>query len=243
MIPAYFEAIQSILTQVLQEEERALSGAADLVASCVKAGGVIHVFGAGHSHMMAEELFYRAGGLACVNPMIPEQALLHKGALSSSAWERDEANAAAVTAAWRPQPEDLLIVTSNSGRNGVPVEVALEGGRRGLPVIAVSAVAYAASGRSRHSSGKRLHEVADLVLDSKGGQGDVSLSLPGLPVGFGPTSTVVGAAILNAVCAGAIERLLAAGYEPPVFRSGNLEGSDGHNTALIERYMDRISGY
>lgn len=218
------------LQRAFEANREAIPAAADLIVRTVQADGIVHVFGSGHSQLVALDVAGRAGGLAGVNPLF--DPLFGRA-------ERLEGFAPLLLAVHSFQPADVLIVISHSGRNPAPIEVALHGKAHGLPVIAVTAVAFSRSMPSRHSSGKRLFEIADVVLDTLGVPGDAAVSLgPGIAVG--PTSTVVGAALLQAVMVEAAARLLARGIQPPVFRSGNLEGADVHNRALRERYRGRV---
>jgi uncharacterized phosphosugar-binding protein len=236
----YFHRLQETLKQVLATQIGPLERAADLIAGSIARGGVLHLFGCGHSQMLCEEVFYRAGGLAAVNPILDAGLALSAGAVKSSMLERLEGYGKAALSQQDLRPGEVIIVISTSGRNPVPVEVALEARRRGLTVVALTSVAYSQASASRHSSGQRLMDVADIVIDTCGVPGDAVLEHPGVPVRFSPISTVIGAAILNALMAEVVERLVAMGVEPPVFLSGNLDGSDAHNLALVERYKHRV---
>ena len=138
------------------------------------------------------------------------------------------------------RPEDVVFVLSTSGRNPVPIDFALAARSKGATVIGLTSLAYANSQPSRHSSGRHLHDSVDLVIDNHAVAGDAVLSAENIKVPFGPTSTVVGAAILNAIFAEAIQEMAGNGFEPPVFLSGNIDGADSHNNGLIEKYHGRI---
>jgi uncharacterized phosphosugar-binding protein len=135
---------------------------------------------------------------------------------------------------------DLLILHSVSGRNAVAIDMAAEAKRRGVKIVALTNMNTSSAVASRHSSGKKLYDFADILIDNCGEKGDASLTLPGLPEKAGPTSTVVGALILNAVAVRAMELLLERGIEPPVFVSANLDGGDEHNARILEEYRDHI---
>jgi uncharacterized phosphosugar-binding protein len=240
MITAYFDRIRELLRAVEREEAAAMEAAARAVARCVAAGGVIHAFGCGHSHILCEEIFYRAGGLACIHPIFDTGLMLNEGALRSSDLERMVGYGATLMKREDIRPGEVLFVVSTSGRNPVPVEVALAGKEKGATVVAVTSRAYSGSQPPRHPSGKKLMDVGDIVIDNHVPPGDAILSLPGLRTPFGPGSTVVGAAILNGILARAVQLMTEAGVEPPVFFSGNLEGTDAHNRALAERYRPRV---
>jgi uncharacterized phosphosugar-binding protein len=188
---------------------------------------------------LAEELFDRAGGLAAVNPIFDSGLMLHESALTSTNLERLEGYAPIVLSRYTFSPQDVMIIISNSGRNAAPVEAALEARRHGMPVIAVTALAYSKSSSSRHSSGKRLFELADVVLDNCGVPGDGAVQVEGLPERICPTSTIIGAALLHAVVYEAVSNLLAQGIQPAIIRSANLDlGQDGLN--MLRQYRSRV---
>jgi uncharacterized phosphosugar-binding protein len=139
-----------------------------------------------------------------------------------------------------PQPGEVLIIISNAGINPVAVELALEAKERHLTVIAITSLRHAQAVASRHSSGKRLFEVADLAIDNGGEAGDGALAFPGLAAKVGPTSLVAGAFIINSIVCGVVERFIAKGLVPPVYLSANLPGGDEHNRRLEAKYKERI---
>jgi uncharacterized phosphosugar-binding protein len=242
MLP-YFDAIRALLTEVEARSAPTIAICADLIARSLADGGVLHAVGTGHSHMLAEELFYRAGGLMPVNAILDPRLMLHDGALSSTLAERLPGYAEAVLARYTLLPGEVLIVASNSGRNAVPVEMALAAHERGLKVIALTSLAHSESQPSRHPSGKRLFEVADHVLDNGGVVGDAALTLPGMAGSLCPTSTVIGVALLQALVYSTAERLLALGVAPPILLSANVgqAEADAHNQPLIDRYRHRLT--
>src|SRR5699024_5397533 len=240
MINQYMQKIDKLLKQVTQDEAETMTKAAENIATALQAGGVLHLFGSGHSHILAEELYYRAGGLVPVNPILHEPLMLHKGAVKSSEIERKEGYTPSFMTEQDIRKGDILIVVSTSGRNAVPVEVALFGKDAGAYVIAVTATEYSKSQDSRYSSGQRLFEVADLVLDTHIPVGDALMSHENVDVRFAPGSTIVGAAMLNAVVAETINLMAESGIEPPIFLSANVKGGDERNKALIEKYGGRV---
>jgi uncharacterized phosphosugar-binding protein len=139
-----------------------------------------------------------------------------------------------------PRPDEVLIIVSNAGINPVSVELALEAKKRELTVIAITSLRHAQAVASRHPSGKRLFEVADLVIDNYGEAGDGALAFPGLAVKVGPTSLVAGAFIVNSIVCGVVTRFLAKALTPPVYLSANLPGGDEHNRQLEAKYKGRI---
>jgi uncharacterized phosphosugar-binding protein len=237
---AYLDATLSLLTKVRDEQGTAIREAADLVAHAVSSGGLVHLFGTGHSHLLAEELFYRAGGLAQINPILVDELMLHAGAARSTGLERLTGLAEVLLDNESTGPDDVMIVISNSGGNATSVEMALLARARGISTIGVTSVRHATAPGARQRSGPRLHDVVDVVLDNHGAPGDACLALEGLDQRVGPTSTVVGSAMLNAVVAESVELLIARGHPPDVFASSNMDAGDSINQALVSRYSPRI---
>lgn len=236
----YFSHIHELLQKVEANESEAMSKAAEKIAYSIKQDGIVHLFGCGHSHMLTEETFYRAGGLVPVHPILHEPLMLHEGAIQSSTLERKNNYAEQFMEEQGIQPGDVMIVFSNSGRNPVPIDVAQIAKKKGAFLIGVTSITYAESQPSRHVNGKYLHKVVDIVIDNHAPTGDAVLSHPKVAVNYGPSSTVIGAAIINNVLAESITKLAEENIDPPVFLSGNLEGADQHNEKLINKYKDRI---
>lgn len=233
-IEEYFEHIQGQLGTVLQRQQDQLHRAANSWATAIAADRMIYVFGSGHSRLIAGELYWRAGGLASV--MVLDDP-------SEGAVERLEGYAKAITDPYDFGEGDVLIVISNSGINAVPIEVALEGKARGATVQAITALEHSRQSTSRHSSGKRLFEIADQVLDTCGPYGDAAIAITGREWRVGATSTVVSVALLNAIVAQTAELLVARGVEPPVLVSSNVPEGDEHNERLARHYWRRLAGF
>lgn len=238
----YVGVVLAQLRQVQATQGPALRAAARMVADALAQDGWLYVFGSGHSHLMAGELFYRAGGLARVAPIFHGPLMLHEGAARSSELEREEGYAARVLADYPLGARDVLVVVSNSGRNPVPIELALLARERGARTIGLVSARHMAAFPSRHRSGQRLGEVVDLVLDNCGVPGDAALTLEGLEEPVGPTSTITGALLLEALVVQAVEELLAAGRAPEVWQSANLGAGQyaARNQQLLERYRGRV---
>lgn len=222
------------------EEKQTMKKAANKMADAIEAGGIIHVFGCGHSNLLAEELYYRAGGLVVIRPIFDENLMLYKDAVRASKLERDADYANQVLKHHDIRKDDILIVISTSGRNPVPIDVARFAKKQGAYVIGMSSARYANYHTSRHESGKFLKDVVDLFIDNHVPLGDAILQHEQVAVSFAPSSTVIGAAILNSVIGEAIVTLADKGVEPPILRSGNIDGADEHNKIQLERYRDRI---
>jgi uncharacterized phosphosugar-binding protein len=226
--------VEELLARLSTTEWSRITEAADLLADAIASGHVVHAFGSGHSHMLAEELFYRAGGLVRVRPMLFEGLMLHASAPLSTSLERLPGLAAALLADHPMAPGDVLILASNSGSNAVTTELAALARDAGVRTIAITSLRHATSASARVSDGPRLHELVDVVIDNGGAVGDAAVLIDGLATPVGPTSTVVGAAILDALVAEVVERLIARGTTPEVYASSNVAGGDEVN----DRYRD-----
>lgn len=231
----YLEAIAALQARVVASQAAVLARVAAQMVETLKQDLRILVFGTGHSHLIAEEAFYRAGGLAAAVPIFSPPLMLHEDAALSSLLERQEGLAEPLLAPYEPQPGEMLFVFSNSGVNQLPVEMALAGRARGLYVVGVSAHAYARVA-PLSGTGRRLDEVVDAAIDNGGLPGD-ALVLAG-PSGWrvGPSSTIIAALIWNGLVTEAVSRLQAEGIEAPVFASLNMDGAAAHNEALLEKW-------
>ncbi|MEW2292088.1 SIS domain-containing protein [Streptomyces sp. NPDC006743] len=238
----YFDAAIGLLQRVRDEEADAVTAAGTLLADTVADGGRLFAFGAGHSSLAAQDLVYRAGGLALVNLLAVPGAVGVDvvPATLGSALERVDGLATAVLDTSPLRAGDALVIVSLSGRNALPVEMALHARALGVRVIGVTSVAYATATTSRHTSGTFLKDHCDLVLDSKIAVGDAELTLDTVPAPFAPASTVVTSALLQAVVATAAGVLADRGVEPPLLRSGNVDGGHEWNGRIFDRYADRI---
>lgn len=236
----YFKNLQNILERIITEQYDSIETASRAVADTLKNGGRIHAFGTGHSHMLAEEIFYRAGGLVNVNPILESSLMLHESASKSTELERLEGYGEILFAHHNITDKDILFLFSNSGRNGVAIDLALIAKEKGVKTVVITNMEHTMKGASRHSSGKRLFEAADIVIDNCGCYGDASVEIKEINRNVAPTSTAAGAAILNAIEARAVELMIADGYIPDVFSSSNVDGGDEINNAYIGKYKKEI---
>lgn len=234
----YLRRVQEVLAVAAHDEADAILRAAETVADAFERDGILYVFGSGHSHVFAEEAFYRAGGSARISPILQDDYMLHVSAQRSTELERQNGHADDILAHYPIRPGiDAMLVVSNSGSNALPIEVASAAKRLELPVIAITSVAYALS---TASTGPRLHDIADIVLDNHCPPGDALVPIaPGLPKA-GPGSSTVGIALLNAVIVQALSLQAASGVAPDIYLSAGMPGALDHNSALADRFRSRI---
>jgi uncharacterized phosphosugar-binding protein len=236
----YIENIQRLVSEVLETQTTNIEKAAEIVAQTVIDGGVVYVFGTGHSHMLAEELFYRAGGMPQIYPILEESLMLHNGAIKSTHLERIEGYAETILSLLDISDKDCMIIASNSGRNAVNIEMAYGARERGMKVIALTSLTHSKALESRHKSGMKLYQVADVVLDNLGCLGDASIPIKEVGGNIAATSTSIGALLLHAVEVAAVEIMLEKGLKPDVFSSANLDEGDEINEGYLNRFKSRI---
>ena len=227
----YLDSLTSILGRIEREEATTLAHASDAVADAICGDRLVHVFGCGHSHLVALDTFYRAGGLACVSAMLDEDLMLHDGAAKSSRMEKMPGVGAEVYRRHAIAPGDLVVVISASGKNAAPVEVLRSAKAASVKTVAISSFAY-------KSHGGVLLDEADIGIDSKVAYGDAVI-----PVGdamMGGMSTFAGLFILNSILIEGARKALARGVKPPIYRSGNVEGGTAGNAVLEAKYFKRI---
>ena len=233
---SYLALAADALAKLHDGQEQVFEAAAKAVTEALMADKLIYLFGTGHSHMLAEEGHYRAGGIAAVVPVLAPVLMLHDGAVDSTKRERETGLAAEILARYPIAAGDVLVIFSNSGVNAVPVEAAAYGRAQGAVVVAVTSAAYsqaAAAGRAR------LYDIADIAIDNRTVPGDAGFQAAEGQPAVGPLSTVIGAAILNALLAEAVARMAAAGKEAPIYVSANMPGAKERNAMLVARYQAR----
>jgi len=219
----YFTLLNELLNAVLNEEREALDAAETAIAMALTADRQVIAFGTGHSHCLALELCDRAGGLVAPKVLRDGVLAMYEGLAKSTATERLGDYGPMLIHHTGLSRGDVLIVISNSGRNAVPVQAAQEAKRRGATTIAITSVAHSRANPARHPATEHLFEVADIVIDNHGRPGDAAISIAGLPSAMGATSTVIGAAIVQALSFGAALRIKAAGTTPDIYISANQD--------------------
>ncbi len=243
MVALAYKKYQQLLTEKMNlafQQDAEITQAATLLSTSLSTGGWIYACGTGHSHLLAEEIFYRAGGFARVRPLLLPKLMLHESATGSTDEERKEGYAPILFQDYVITKNDVLLISSNSGRNAVPIELARYASEMGAKVVVITNLAHSKSVTSRHASGLKLYQLGDVVLDNFGEIGDAALSLDGLDTPVGPTSTSIGTALLQAICVEATAQLLAQGIIPEVFASSNSDQGASHNDALLETYKHLV---
>lgn len=238
----YINELIELLQRVAAEQESNIKESARLIVETSQRGGKIFIFGCTHAGILAQEAFYRTGGLAIINPILPPGLTCDVTPVTmTSALERQSEYGRIVLDNTDIGSGDLLFIHSVSGRNGVTVEMAIAAKEKGITVIGITNLEYSQASSSRHSSGKCLYELCDIVIDNCGCFGDAALNIEGFKSKVSPTSTVTGAAIINAICAESAALFIEKGIDPPVFMSANIDGGDECNAVILDKYKDQIN--
>ncbi|MDP4509490.1 SIS domain-containing protein [Nonomuraea turcica] len=238
----YASKVLDLAHQVAESQAEPVKHAAGLIVASIRAGGVVNAFGSGHSEAIAMEIAGRAGGLVPSNRLTPRDLVLYGGrppSVLTAELERDPAIAHEIYALAPVAPQDVFVLISSSGVNGTVVELATIVKDRGHPLIALTSVKHSSRMTSRHPSGGKLLDLADVVLDNGAPYGDAILDLPG-GGSYGAVSTITSALLAQMVVTEAVDELVAMGETPPIYLSANVTGGDEHNRALESRYAGRI---
>jgi len=231
----YAQRTIELMEEVVKTQASQIAKGGKKIAVSLLADGILHVFGSGHSALIAKEIVGRAGGILPVNA-IPDP--------TEGTAEQVEGYGAALFARYAEKygvkPGEVVIIISTSGRNPAPIEIAMAAKSQELFTIGITSLEYSRQVTSRHSSGKRLFEVVDLVLDNSAPLGDALIEVEGSAQKAGPASTITGALLANMLILRTIEEISRQGGTPPILISQNLEGAEEHNRALWEKYRQRL---
>lgn len=238
----YFDGIKELLEIVENEEKESIRSAVDVLTEAIENKQAIFAFGASHAGILTQELFYRAGGLMTINPIFGESVLLDVEPIThTSQMERLVGYGTALAKKTPFKKGDVLILHSVSGRNPVTIELAMEAQKMGVTTIGITNMTYSRSVSSRHPSSKNLYAYSDIVIDNHGHIGDGMCEVEGIEQRIGPSSTVIGATLVNTLVVETVKKLKANGMEkPPIFYSANLDGGDDLNKRLIKDYEASI---
>ena len=229
----YIAEVKKLIEKIETTQMDAIRKVAELVSDAIIKQNLVFIFGAGHSNILAIETFDRAGGLGNMQAMLDSGLHYFSGAHRQSGFERLPGYARCIIGDYNIKAGDVLIVLSNSGRNPVPVQMALEAKKLGAVIVALTSLEHSKAVTSNDPSGKKLYEIADIVIDNGCPPGDALVSLPGLLPKVGPGSTVAGATIMNAIITQASQNVLDKGLNPPVFFSGNLPDAADYNQKFM----------
>ena len=235
----YYENTLELINKIYCTQMQQMEKAADCLEQAIRQDGLIYVFGCGHSHMVSEELFYRAGGLVQVCPILDSAVMLHEGAAKSSKIERMSGLAGPLLERYEISSKDVLLIVSNSGINSFGIEMALEARQKGCCVVAISPSQYGGVA-SRHKSGKYLKDICDIYIDNCVGKGDACVKISEDGKYAGPLSSLSAFFIANLLILMTCERQINHGQIPKVYCSGNIDGADGVNEKYILQYRSRI---
>lgn len=239
MLFEYGDKLLEVIKEAEDKNKDVIAELAKKFAENIEEDRMIHTFGTGHSHMIGIELFARAGGLGNVDAMLDPDTLTSFGAQRSGAMEKTSGVADVVYDSYEIKPGDIMIVISNSGRNAMPIEMAMRCQKEGVYVIALTNLEQSRNATSRHPSGKRLFECADCIIDTCVPSGDACLDLEGIKTG--PASSIVSMYLLNTIVSEAIKIVLSHGKRPYVFQSQNVDGFD--NNAIYEHFKGRVKHF
>lgn len=236
MLRKYEKNILELIHKFTESQEKNLQEAASAVVDCLQRGGQFFAIGTGHSHMIGEEFYSRAGGLACIQLIAPMELTLGEHPMKSTHVERIAEYAHVIIMQYKIKEGDIVMISSNSGRNAMPVEMALELKKQGIKTIAFTNLEHSEHSTSRHPSGKKLYEICDIVIDNCGCPGDASMQLEGVKGKMGSTSSIVGMYMAQSLSMMIAQEMAERNLEVPVFLSSNVDAGDAWNEEIMKKY-------
>jgi uncharacterized phosphosugar-binding protein len=240
----FLDAATGLLSRLRETQSEALAAASALCADAIAAERLVHLFGSGHSRIPVEEMFPRYGSFPGFNPIVELSMTFHTQVVGANGQrqamfiERVEGLAETILANFNLEPPDVFIVFSVGGVSAVPIEIAQGARRRGLSVIAVTSVEQSRASQPLHSSGTRLLDHADVVVDLCVPIGDALVGLDGLPTPVGPGSTIAAVAVANEIKSQTAALLVERGRMPPVLTSATLVGTERSDQLFDEAYAE-----
>lgn len=235
----YLSIVHDQLRVIEEKEKDNIVKASKILAKTLENDGIIYAFGTGHSQMFAIEMFYRAGGLVPVNPMLEPSVAMYSG-MKSSEFERLPGIGKVIFEKSRMTSNDCLLIVSHSGRNSMPVDLAIAAKEAGVKVITIASSNFMNGVQSRHKSGNFVKDYADVFIDNRCAYGDAVLDIEGMDSKVVGTSSILSITIVECIVATTIDLCLEAGFKPPVWISGNVEGGDAKNMINYMKYRNRI---
>jgi uncharacterized phosphosugar-binding protein len=231
----YFATATATLDRARDKNMPVIRAVAPHIGASIAAGGVLHTFGSGHSELIGREIIGRAGGLMPVTGLIDpgygfSENVVGYGTRLAERYDNH----------YHFKAGESIVVISNSGKNASPIEVALYAKKKGVTVIALTSLAMSTTSKTVHPDGKNLHAIADYTLDNLGVTGDAITEVT--PGRFaGPTSTLIGATLLNLLTLEVLDWLKAGGHPLPLVTSQNIPGGMEANIELSKQYRTRLS--
>jgi len=232
----YMNNISKVLEKAYEVNKENIKVIAEKFADCIMKDNLIHIFGTGHSSLLSTEMYSRAGGLANINPILDPNAMMEFGGERSCMMERTSGISDVLYELYGIKKEDIVVVISNSGRNAMPIEMAMRAKKEGNLVIVLTSYEVSKNAESRHSSGKKLYEFGDIILDNCAEYGDACMNIDGIVTGA--VSTMTGTFLLHTIETEATKIMVDKGFKPYVFQSQNIATYD--NTKIGELYKNRI---
>jgi len=239
----YHHKVLELCQKVSDTQMDSILQAAEVIADKISNGGILYTYGTGHSYLVAAEVIYRSGGLACVEVINEPSLTGNQHVVKSEFMERVEGMAQVTFDYYAPTAKDALIIISNSGRNAAIIEMAMIAKQHHIPVIAITSLETSKGTQSRYAHGKKLYDVADIIIDNNCPKGDCLMNIEGLDQPVGPGSGITGIFIIHSILIQTMANLIEKGYEPPVFRSGNLDRSNEFNDKYINMYKSRVRAF
>ena len=236
MIDQVFSRGLKVIEDLQKTQTENLYKASELIADAIYNGHKFFVTGSGHSHTVAEEFYGRAGGMACMVPILTPELTLVDHPTKSTYLERLPGYANILVDLYKVSEGDVVLIASNSGRNAYPVDMALEAHKRGAKVIAITNMKHTLATTSRHPSNQLLYQVADVVIDNCGDIGDASMVIEGVMAPLCPTSSMANAFICQTLVVQVVTNLTNKGMEVPVFMSANAQNQVNRNDEFFEKY-------
>ena len=241
----FLDKAEALLEKVRSEQAENISKATDLMVEAIKKDELIHVYGGGgHTTLVMGEMFFRAGGLANINPIMETSLSVFNQALKYLELERTENYGASIVRYYKVQPGEVFIIFHNIGINPATIDAAMEAKRAGAKLIAVSSSFWQNEMPKdhfiRHSNKKNLFDFADVCIDDYNPVGDALIRIPGLERSFGPVSNIVDFYIAHWLEIDTIQKCVAQGITPPVLSSANEPGGDEINAAYLKKYFNRV---
>ncbi|MEE2659885.1 MAG: SIS domain-containing protein [Candidatus Latescibacterota bacterium] len=224
----YYDRTTALLQDLRETQMEAVDAAAQICTDSIATGGLVFLFGAGHSRMMCEEMTPRQGCFVGFFALVELAVSTHSSIVGTNSLrgplhlEKYDGYAEEILKSFKFGPHDAMILISTSGIRPLIVEMAQGAKQRGMPVIALTAREHGENSPPAHSSGQKLIDIADVVLDNRAPSGDCVLGLEGLEWRTGPVSTITGAMLINMLRCEVAERLLARGIKPELLPSHQL---------------------